>query len=122
MLADAVNKIRTEMTSNASNPYVQAVGQFLVAHLEANPAHAEKVLSEGKTVAKSLDEMRKVAEKKKSGGVAVLTDAEGFAIVLKYFGIDGRVSAPAQLVATPVVAAPPVPASSGFDVNLDDFL
>lgn len=114
----ALTKIRTEMDSNANNSYVQVVGRFLIQHLNNHPHDAEKVLTEGKTIATSLDEMRKAAEKKKVGSVAVLTDAEGFAVVLKYFGIEGT----AATVPSNEPITPPVSHKSGFDVKLDDFL
>ncbi len=120
-MADAIAKINDEMKATKNNPYVLVVGQFLIKHLEANPQDAEKVLNAEKTIAKSLDEMRKVAEKKKVGNCAVLTDAEGFAVVLKYFGINGEGKA---VVAPTTTASTPAPTSSGtdFDVKLDDFL
>ncbi|RJQ25544.1 MAG: hypothetical protein C4589_11130 [Peptococcaceae bacterium] len=118
MLENAISKIRTEMNQNANNPYIQVVGGFLLQHLETCPVSAEKIMATDKTIAKSLDEMRKVANKNKVGNCAVLTDAEGFAVVLKYFGIEeARVSIP-----TPVPALPPVAPVPDFDVKLEDLL
>ena len=71
--------------------------------------------------------MRKEAQKKKVGNCAVLTDAEGFAIVLKYCGIDAapQAAAPAAPVAPPFMHCQP-PASQhnsiDFDVTLDELL
>lgn len=93
MLTDAIAKIQAEMASSNNNPYILAVGGFMLQHLEANPEDAGKVLVKDKTLAKSLEAMRKAAEKKKVGNMAVLTDAEGFAIVLDYF--KKEVAAPA---------------------------
>lgn len=84
--SEAVTKLRAEMEANQTNPYVQVIGAYLVKHLNSHPEHAESFLAEDKTILKSLDAMRKEAEKKKVGNVAVLTDAEGFAVVLEYFG------------------------------------
>jgi hypothetical protein len=137
MLNKAIEKIRSEMELNKNNPYVQVVGEFLLQELEVNPASAERILAEGKTVAKSLDEMRKEAEKKKVGNCAVLTDKEGFAIVLKYFGIDSSAAvnseAPkaspvtipkpgADPVTIPKPDAAPVKKAVDFDVKLEDLL
>ncbi|PLR93220.1 hypothetical protein [Bacillus sp. T33-2] len=122
MQTQAIEKIKNEISGNANNPYIQVVGQFLLQHLEQNPDHAEKILVADKTIAKSLEAMRTAAQKKKVGNVAVLTDAEGFAIVLKYFGIDGK---PVVMGATATVIIEPKPAASpatDFDVSLDDFL
>jgi hypothetical protein len=124
MLEKAIRKIETEMDQNKKNSYVQIVGGFLLQHLNNNPEAAEKMLQEGKTLVKSLDEMKKAAEKKRVGNCAVLTDEEGFAVVLQYFGVDGK-----ELVETPKdknVVQFPAPAvkrsSVDFDVDLDDLL
>jgi len=118
----AIDKIRAEMTANANNPYVQVVGTFLLQRLEANPQSAAGILDADKTIAKSLDAMRKEAEKKKVGNCAVLTDAEGFAVVLKYFGIEGAVTAVPSTSPLSQASMTPVSHGSDFDVKLDDFL
>jgi hypothetical protein len=87
MIKEASSKIESEMLGKKDNPCIQVVGGFLLKHLDSNPQDAEKILKKDKDIAKSLDEMRKAAEKKKVGNVAVLTDEEGFKIVLEYFGI-----------------------------------
>jgi hypothetical protein len=118
LTTEAVAKLKSEMSSN-NNPYVQAVGQFLLQHLDQNPQNAEKISCQDKTIIKSLDEMRKVAEKKKIANCAVLTDTEGFSVVLKYFGIDGQVVVPGAPI--PVVDTSKT-STSDFEVKLDDFL
>lgn len=91
----AIKKVRTEMTQTANNPYVQAVGTMLLQHIQSHPEDAQAVLTDGKTIAKSLEAMRKEAEKKKVGNWAVLSDAEGFAVVLNYFKSPEPVAKPA---------------------------
>lgn len=119
MLQEAINKLKTEMDQNKKNSYVQVVGGFLLQHLDNNPGAAENILVEDKSITKSLAEMKKEAEKKKVGNCAVITDQEGFTVVLKYFGIKGTVPAAPSVVA----AAPAPPAvSTGFDVKLEDLL
>ncbi len=85
MLNKAIAKIRGEMDANKNNSYVQVVGNFLLSYLNEHPETADSIIKEGKTIQKSLDAMRKVAEKQKVGNCAVLTDAEGFDAVLNYF-------------------------------------
>lgn len=85
VLEQAVVKIRTEMTKD-KNPYVQVIGSFLLKHLKKHPELAASVCQDDKTILKSLDAMRDEARKKQVGGCAVLTDEEGYAVVLKYFG------------------------------------
>ena len=120
MLEDAKKKLETEMDGNKSNSYVQYLGQFLLQHIVANPSDVNKIMKEDKTIAKSLDAMKKEAEKKKTGNFAMLTPEEGFAIVLKYFGIDGAPAAPAPV--TKVELAPEPKKSIDFDIDLEDLL
>lgn len=123
MIAKAIEKLQSEMTQNTTNPYIQVVGGFLLQHLAENPQDAEKILVADKTIAKSLGEMQKEAAKKKVGSCAVLTDQEGFAVVLKYFGIKG---APVAMVAPTAAPVSPVPTlekpTTSFDVRLEDLL
>jgi len=121
MPSKAIEKLRTEMAQNTANSYIQVVGGFLLQHLESHPQDAEKILVTDKTIAKSLDEMRKAAGKKKVGSCAVLTDQEGFLVVLKYFNIKGEPAAPVNTnVPTPVpeLTKPTI----DFDVRLEDLL
>ncbi|WDL99716.1 Cas9 inhibitor AcrIIA9 family protein [Alicyclobacillus sp. ALC3] len=91
MFEKAVEKLTEEMTKNEKNPYVQMIGQYLMNHLEEYPEHAEQVLADGKTITKSLDAMRRFAETKRVGNMAAVSDADGYGIVLQYFGCwDGE--------------------------------
>lgn len=118
---EAVKKLQTEMDLNKNNSYIQAVGQFLLGHLSQHSEDAQKIMIADKTIAKSLNAMRTEAEKKKSGNCAVLTDQEGFAIVLKYFGIEGAPEVKSTDV--PVSQPQPEPAkAAAFDISLDDLL
>lgn len=116
MLNQAKVKLQTEMDATKGS-YVKVVGSYLLQYLDDHPEAAEKILVEDKTIAKSLAEMRKVAAKQKDGNVAVLTDREGFEVVLKYFEIKGTAenAAPAE---KPAAAKSNV----DFDVRLEDLL
>lgn len=100
MLAEAKKKLQDEM-AKSNNPYVNVVGGFLENHIESHPEEAEKIMQEGKTIAGSLDSMRKEAETRKVGSCAVLTDQEGFDIVLKYFGCDSKATVSHAVTPTP---------------------
>lgn len=109
MQADAIAKLRAEI-SGSKNPAVQVIGQFLLQHLEQNPDDASSILKTDKTIVKSLDAMRKIAEKQKVGNMAVLSDADGFAIVLNYFKTEEPAAeAPTVPAAAAAVAAPADP-------------
>jgi hypothetical protein len=87
-IAEAVSKIKTEMDQNKSNSYVQVVGNFLIEHLGKHPGDAVKVIADGKSIIKSLDEMREVASKSKVNNCGLITPQDGFNIVMKYYGIS----------------------------------
>lgn len=121
-IANVVAKLNSEMDQHKNDSYVQVVGSYLVAHLDKYPQDAAKIAADEKTIVKSLDEMKKAASKKKVGNCAVLAPQEGFAIVMKYFGItesDGlvvpaphRPAAPARVKASDI----------DFNVSLADLL
>ena len=125
MLEQAIAKVRTEMTQNNADSYIQVVGGFLLDRLDKNPQEAEKILVADKTIAKSLDEIWEVAKKKLSKNCAMLTPQEGFTIVMKYFEINAIFSeVPVTSAPAPVPAPlrPPKPLDNDFDISLDDLL
>lgn len=120
----AVMKIRDEMAQNVKNPYVQVVGDFLLRYLEQHPEAAEKILAQDKSIKGSLEAMKTEARKHQVDGCGVLTDEEGFTVVLKYYGINGKPSSTEVAFVPAPAAAAVVPARRGieFDVSLDDLL
>ena len=87
MINEAITKINDEMEKE-NNPYVKVIGEYLLGLIKNNETAAEKILDKDKSIMKSLEEMRKAAEKVKVGNMAMISDEEGFSIVLKYFGIE----------------------------------
>lgn len=127
MVEQAMAKLGAELRVERVNPYVAAVGNFLMDFLKDNPSSAEKFMAEGKTIIGSMKEVRKEAQKVQVGNCGVLTSDQGFEIVLKYFGIKSTGVA-AKVVApnTPkyetkesVVAPRP---AQRFEASLDEFL
>lgn len=90
MLNKAIKKINDEIEKE-KNPYVKVIGEYLLKVIEDNEGAAEKIIAVDKTIMKSLDAMRKAAEKNKVGNMAMISDEEGFAIVLKYFEIKKEI-------------------------------
>ncbi|WNF36435.1 hypothetical protein RJD24_18735 [Bacillaceae bacterium IKA-2] len=122
-MSAAVVKIKEEMSKNSNNPYFQIVGGFLLDHIDNNPQDNDKVTPKDKTIAKSLDAMRAAAEKKKVGNCAVLTDQEGFEVVLKYFEIDTKAAKSVTKTAQTVIKTKETGTKSNdFDVKLGDFM
>ena len=87
MINEAITKINDEMEKE-NNPYVKVIGEYLLGLIKNDETTAEKILDNDKSIMKSLEEMRKAAEKVKVGNMAMISDEEGFSIVLKYFGIE----------------------------------
>lgn len=110
MLQEALRKLQEEIASANGDGYVEAVGAMLINHIRKHPHHAPLVTIEGKSISKSIDAMAAEAKKRAKNNRAVLSDAEGFAVVLQYYGV------PAAQPATPVVIAP----AARLDVTLDD--
>lgn len=108
MLQEALKKIQTELAEKAKDKYVQVIGAFLIDHIRNHPEHAALILTNGKTIAGSLSAMKEEARKNQSNGVGILTDEEGFAVVLKFFGVE--------------VKQPEKPVEVGFSVDIDTLL
>lgn len=88
IIQQAIEKIKEEMEKE-KNPYTTAIGNYVLANIEVNKHSAENIVSGSKTLTGSLEEMKKAAQKVAHNGVGVLTDAEGFEIVSKYFEFEG---------------------------------
>lgn len=86
-MEQAIEKLTTEIEKEA-NPYVKFIGEFLINQVENNPATAEKIMADDKTIVGSLKAMAEKAREVAVNGMAMLTDEEGFKIVLDYFGIE----------------------------------
>ena len=109
----AIEKLKTEMDQNKDNAYIQCVGEYLIEYVNRNPDKAAAFLTDDKTIAGSLQEMKETARKQAKNGCAVLTDEEGYKAVFKYFGIDSLESAPAVTQAA---------SKSSLDISLDELL
>lgn len=79
----AIEKLQKEMKSK--DKYIQVIGTYLIGYVNQNKDFAEHIVKEGRTIAGSLSAMKSEAKKNQSGGVGILTDEEGFEIVVKYF-------------------------------------
>jgi hypothetical protein len=85
--ASAMDKIRDEM-AKSKDKYVEVVGEYLTDYLLAHPEAETALLDKDKSIAGSLERVRKEAEKVKTGNMAILDDRTVFGIVLGYFGIE----------------------------------
>ena len=133
MLDKAKEKITAEMEKNKDDQYIQVIGNMLLQQLAVNPKIADKIIAGEKTIAKSIDAMAQEAKKKQRNGRAMLTDAEGFGIVLKYYGIEVRMgidlatgpdytAVNGQVTSNPPGQKKDVSKPAAFSLDLDDLL
>lgn len=109
MLQQALQKLQAEVGANAKDKMVQIVGGFLMNYVRNNPERAELIAAEGKTIKGSVKAMEDEARKQQVNQQAILTDEEGFTIVLKYYGVE-------------LPKPEPEPVAVGFNVDLDELL
>ncbi|GIO33101.1 hypothetical protein J2TS6_42420 [Paenibacillus albilobatus] len=84
MLQQALQKIQKEVGEKPKDDYVGHVGAFLIKYVKEHPEHAAFIIADEKTISGSFSFMEAEARKRNA---RVLSDAEGFEIVLKYFGV-----------------------------------
>lgn len=127
MIEKAIAKIKTEMEADKSG-YVQVIGKYLLQQIEVNKGAADKIVNEGKSIKGSICEMSKEARKNASNGCGVLTDAEGFAIVGKYFGFEAVQDKILEVEINEIKETNDIKSEEvkketvDFDINLDDLL
>ncbi|WP_143316879.1 hypothetical protein [Clostridium sp. HBUAS56017] len=122
MIEKAIEKIKKEMEKN-KNPYVQAIGNYLLKQIEINKDAAEKIVN-GETIEKSLKEVEKVAKKKAVKNCAVLEDREVYKLVRKFYGFEAVQDKMLKVEAEEVkpVVKEPITQHKNFSVNLKDLL
>lgn len=124
MIERAIEKINDEIKKE-NNPYVKVIGEYLLGIVKNNEVAAEKILSKDKSIMKSLDEIRKEAEKVKVGNMAMISDEEGFNIVLKYFGIEKEENKNNEIDNSKVIDFKDKKEEKGenlLNISLDDYL
>lgn len=116
----AIEKLRSEIDKNKKDGFVEVIGEFLIKTVQDNSEASEKILVKDKTISGSINEMSKEARKKSINGHAMLSDQEGFQIVLKYFGIN----AAAPESEPEIKKEPKIEESKAtdFSYSLDDFM
>lgn len=127
-LQQALEKIQSEMT-DANHAHITVIGEFLLNHLNAYPDVAEKIVAEDKSIAGSIQAMANAAKEKAVNGMAMLTEQEGYGIVLNYFDIEGEpvVSSPTKKATSQQHKKSPkkvvqFPGNECVQITVDDFL
>lgn len=109
MIQQALQRLQKEIAEHHNNPYVSMVGGELIKYVRAHPEQAQRFLAAGKSIRGSLDAMRRVAQTKISGQLAVITPEDAMAVVMNYYGVQQ----PQQ---------DPPPVEVGLHVDLDELL
>lgn len=131
-MKEAIEKIKAEMERSKADQYIQTIGNYMLHVLNVNPAAAEKIMIEDKTIYRSQLAVEAEAKKQLSKNpllalaenprMAMLSEEVVYGIVLQYYGITGgSVPAPAEPVppAAPVPPPAPVTAPPAFSLELD---
>jgi len=106
----AIAKLEEEI-KESKEPYIKFIGQYMIDHIKGTPADAAAIMQEGKTVDGSLAFMKDKAKAKATGGCAMFTPDEGFAIIMEYYGLQGE-------TATIKAQEPP----KRINLNIDELL
>ena len=106
----AVDKIRDEMAVAKTNrDAIGAVGEIVTALLNANPAAAEAILQEGKTLAGCYKAMEDYARKHKDGNCYYMPPERAESVICGYFGIkpvDARTAGTSSVSASGAATFP----------------
>lgn len=115
MKEQAIAKLKVEMEADKTNGNLQGAGELLIQYLNTHPEAAAAIITEGTSLKKACqvmhDEARRRAGRK---GSFWMSDADGLAMILEYFGIKAADSTPGPVK--------PEPTASAFDIDLDELL
>lgn len=131
-MEEAIKKINDEMQKYPGDMYTEIIGHYLIDRASAEPEVAGQILKAEKTLARSLEAVKAAAQKIKKGEVAVLTPAQVFGEIDRYFGLTPNVAAQYKSMGMDEAARqqePPLtvvkggrPARGKVNIDLDDFL
>ncbi len=122
LINKAIEKLNSEMDKEYKKE-IRVIGEFLLNQVTSNEDIAKAILTEGKTIMKSLDDMKRIARQRAINGCAVIDTEEGFEIVMNYFGIKKKLEI--KNSETKVISINDYKEKStleGIDINLDDIL
>ena len=105
-----MEKLREEI-NKATDPYVQAVGKFILSlNLAAVPT--------GKTLKGCMDAIKEKAKKQAKGGVAMIEDHMVYGWAAEYFGL-APAAAPKEM---PKAQTPVTSAAVTLDLDFEDLM
>ena len=91
MLQQIIDNFEKECEKNPDDMMKRVVCNHTVEKLKSAPEEVLKNIVDSKrSLSGAIQRMKSEAEKHKTGGYAVLSDEQGFAITDEYFGIAGE--------------------------------
>lgn len=91
-----IDRIRDEMAKKHDHPGVVMIGEYVTERVTAGAA-----IPEGKTLEGAFAEIRKYAEKHKTGNYAFVPPAKAYEIVDGYFGFGRPAEKQVEVAAMP---------------------
>lgn len=85
MRTEAMEKNNGEMQEHPDDRVLEAVGQYLIDHMTEEDAG--RLTKRGKSLSGAVKAMEDAARRTAKNGVGVLTDAEAWRIVRRYYGL-----------------------------------
>lgn len=124
VIEKAIEKIREEMKKNSSE-YIQIIGKYLIENIEVNKHSAELIINGNKTLDGCINYMEIAAKKVAHGGVAILTNEQGFKLVSEYYefvGVQSNINDVPHTDKVIELNKHKVQRNEKFDFKAEDFL
>ena len=88
MLQEIIDKFEKECEKNPDDMMKRVICNHVVEKLQEAPEkHLKNIIDSKLSISGAIGRMRDEARKQETGGYAVLSDEQGFAIIDKYFGL-----------------------------------
>lgn len=123
MIENAKVKIKEEM-DKSTNPYIKAIGGYLLTNIEINKESAKKINTGELTLQKCLKKTEEIARGRAVNGCAVMSDEEVYKIVREYFEMVAVQDKILQVEVEEIKEVHGITDKEediSFDVNLEDF-
>lgn len=129
----AINKLDTEAEASGIKG-LKVVADLLIQYISQYPDEVEKILVNGKTLAKAFEEVKKVARQEAKGGCCYMAPERVMQMVVDYYDIDAKIAIkivaepantpevkPSPIASEELQTAPAPKQEASVSVNLDDF-
>ena len=87
----AINKLDTEAEASG-NKGLKVVADLLIQYISQYPNEIEKILVNGKTLAKAFEEVKKVARQEAKGGCCYMAPERVMQMIVDYYDIDAKIT------------------------------